>query len=206
MFLRMKFKRPPISVILRYVVVMLVGALVSISIFHYRLLRDYKTIDKLVGLEGYAKAIKDRQIMRAVSLDNSSIDNLTLLFLPTDTIQLKFFLDSTRLVYKFSYLDCSSCNDAQFKLLSDLKRDYAKLPVLILFDFDGMQSLRFHTKRWNAFKLVGVRDFSVRDHSYFILNQNGRATNFYLPDVNDNSLSKSYLETITKILAMPIKH
>jgi hypothetical protein len=202
----MKFKLPNKIDSLLYAVMILLAALISVSIFHYRLLRDYKTIDKLVELEGYAKAIKDGQIMRAVSLDNSSIDNLTLLFLPTDTIQLKFFLDSTRLVYKFSYLDCSSCNDAQFKLLSDLKRDYAKLPVLILFDFDGMQSLRFHTKRWNAFKLVGVRDFSVRDHSYFILNQNGRATNFYLPDVNDNSLSKSYLETITKILAMPIKH
>jgi len=137
------------------------------------------------------------------TLESSTID-LAIKCIKNESIhfEMRDLIKSKTLVYKFSTYDCMTCVSQQFNLLNEL-REKSPVDLLCLINYSNLREFKSLLLTVpEDIAIYGVKDFPFYEQAYFVLDVNGAATNFFIPDKNNISLTRQYLSIIDEKLGL----
>ena len=122
-----------------------------------------------------------------------------------DTVTLKSILKSNKIIFRYSKLNCDKCIDAEFKILEKFSEKISDELIIISF-YDRVRGLIYTSRRLRDMGLNKVKIYSLIDNKlflplddyntpfYFALNENFRASNFFVPEKQNAKLTEAYLK------------
>lgn len=117
-----------------------------------------------------------------------------------DTLTLKELVKRPTIVYKFSSLDCSDCVSQQLAFINQISADNS-LDILILYEVENITSFKNYKNKLSKPQLIwGVKDFSISDHVYFILEPEGIVHSSVLVTTDNTQFIQQYLKNVTQKL------
>ena len=139
----------------------------------------------------------ENMLLRITELDASDIDMATNLISLKDTTSLKDIIKDKTLVYKFSSYDCNDCIRKQMELLKRMNDAHNNVNIIVLYEIENIPSFKnFAKKLSEKIPIWGVKKFQIKDHAYFILDPDGRSSNFFIPQTDNSEQVAKYLSII----------
>ncbi|MCX6326527.1 MAG: redoxin domain-containing protein [Bacteroidia bacterium] len=122
-----------------------------------------------------------------------------------DIISIKqLAMNSPKLIFKYSALNCNVCIDEQISLLKKASKDIGSENIIIITDYDTPRELsQFIRMNQINFRVLNLQnmEFTLIDKSlpyYFILDESFSLKLLFIPIKGDTSLTQQYFNKISE--------
>lgn len=145
--------------------------------------------------------IREKQLLRSIFCDGIRI-NLKQKLVSDQGKVLEFseLIEGKVLVFKFSYRDCDNCIKDQLGLLQanlNLAKDNWKM--ILVYEFLSSSEFLIRAKEIRlkfGIALWGSEAFAIEESCFFITDKEAVVSGLFIPDVNDLTFTKTYLELL----------